>query len=76
MLASLASLHDIGNVGVPDRLLRKAEALSDEELAEMRKQPAYGREVLELAESRAGRIRFFLTGRAVSTKSADNVQLP
>jgi adenylate cyclase len=54
LLASLAPLHDIGKVGVPDRLLRKAGALTDDELAEMRKHPVYGREVLELAERRAG----------------------
>ena len=39
LLASLAPLHDIGKVGVPDRLLNKAGVLTEEETIEMRKHP-------------------------------------
>jgi response regulator RpfG family c-di-GMP phosphodiesterase len=54
LLASLAPLHDIGKVGVPDRLLNKPGALTSEELAEMRKHPAHGRDVIVHAEQDVG----------------------
>jgi HD-GYP domain-containing protein (c-di-GMP phosphodiesterase class II) len=54
MLASLAPLHDIGKVGVPDRLLNKPGILTAEELEEMRKHPEHGRDVIANAEQRAG----------------------
>jgi CHASE2 domain-containing sensor protein len=54
LLSSLAPLHDIGKVGVPDHVLNKPGALTPEELAEMRKHPALGRDVILKAESRVG----------------------
>jgi adenylate cyclase len=54
MLARLAPLHDIGKVGVPDSLLNKPGALTVEELAEMRKHPAKGRDVIVHAEQDVG----------------------
>jgi adenylate cyclase len=54
LLATLAPLHDIGKVGIPDRLLNKPDALTHEEMAEMRKHPAHGREVIVRAERDAG----------------------
>ncbi len=54
MLAGLAPLHDIGKVGVPDRLLNKPGALTDEELSEMRKHPEHGRDVILHAEQDVG----------------------
>jgi HD-GYP domain-containing protein (c-di-GMP phosphodiesterase class II) len=54
LLASLAPLHDIGKVAIPDRLLNKPGVLTREELLEMRKHPAYGRDVILQAERRAG----------------------
>jgi len=54
LLASLAPLHDIGKVGVPDRLLNKAGLLTAEETAEMRKHPGHGRDVIEHAERDVG----------------------
>jgi response regulator RpfG family c-di-GMP phosphodiesterase len=50
LLASLAPLHDIGKVGIPDRLLKKPGALTAEELTEMRRHPAHGRDVIVRAE--------------------------
>ena len=50
LLSSLAPLHDIGKVGVPDSILNKPGALSAEEFAEMRRHPIYGRDVIVNAE--------------------------
>ena len=54
LLSSLAPLHDIGKVGVPDRILNKPGALTVDELAEMRKHPAHGRDVILKAERDVG----------------------
>jgi CHASE2 domain-containing sensor protein len=54
LLASLAPLHDIGKVGVPDHILHKPGQLTPDELAEMRKHPSYGRDVILHAEQLAG----------------------
>jgi adenylate cyclase len=54
LLSSLAPLHDIGKVGVPDRLLNKPGALTPEELVEMRKHPTHGRDVILHAEQAVG----------------------
>jgi adenylate cyclase len=54
LLSLLAPLHDIGKVGVPDRLLNKAGVLTAEELAEMREHPAHGRDVILKTEREMG----------------------
>jgi response regulator RpfG family c-di-GMP phosphodiesterase len=54
LLSSLAPLHDIGKVGIPDHILNKPGALTADELAEMRKHPVLGREVIVKAEQRVG----------------------
>ena len=54
LLSTLAPLHDIGKVGVPDRLLNKPGALTAEELVEMRKHPAHGRDVILRTEQEVG----------------------
>jgi CHASE2 domain-containing sensor protein len=54
LLSSLAPLHDIGKVGVPDRLLNRWGALTAEETVEMRKHPAHGRDVIVHAERDVG----------------------
>jgi response regulator RpfG family c-di-GMP phosphodiesterase len=54
LVASLAPLHDIGKVGVPDAVLNKPGNLTPEELVEMRRHPEYGRDVILKAEREAG----------------------
>ena len=54
LVASLAPLHDIGKVGVPDAVLNKPGHLTPEERAEMCRHPEYGRDVILKAEREAG----------------------
>jgi adenylate cyclase len=54
LLSTLAPLHDIGKVGVPDRLLNKAGVLTAGELVEMQKHPGYGRDVILRTEREVG----------------------
>lgn len=54
LFSSLAPLHDIGKVGVPDRVLNKPGPLTAEEQVEMRRHPELGREVILRAEFRVG----------------------
>lgn len=54
LLCRLASLHDIGKVGVPDLLLLKPGRLTPEEYDEVKKHTTYGRQVIDEAERRAG----------------------
>jgi putative nucleotidyltransferase with HDIG domain len=41
-----ALLHDIGKIGIPDRILLKPGPLTDEEMAVMRRHPVYAYELL------------------------------
>jgi adenylate cyclase len=54
LMSSLAPLHDIGKVGVPDHILNKPGALTPDELEEMQKHPEYGYQVILKAEGRVG----------------------
>ena len=54
LLSTLAPLHDIGKVGISDRILQKPGPLTSDELAEMRRHPVYGRNVIINAERAAG----------------------
>ncbi len=55
LLYRSASLHDIGKVGVPDRILLKPGRLTIDEYQEMKKHTLYGREAIERAEHLYGR---------------------
>ncbi len=46
-----APLHDIGKVGVEDRILLKPGKLTEEEFEEMKLHTVYGRDAIEAAES-------------------------
>ena len=54
LLSSLAPLHDIGKVGVPDHLLNKPGKLTPEEYLEMQKHPVYGLDVINNAQRDVG----------------------
>ncbi|MCZ6812295.1 MAG: CHASE2 domain-containing protein [Planctomycetota bacterium] len=54
LLSSLAPLHDIGKVGVPDHILNKPGRYTEEERVEMQKHPAHGRDVILNSEHRVG----------------------
>ncbi|MDH4062841.1 MAG: CHASE2 domain-containing protein [Acidobacteriota bacterium] len=54
LVATLAPLHDLGKVGVPDDVLRKRSSLTPEESEEMRRHPDIGHESLLRAEAQAG----------------------
>ncbi len=54
LIASLAPLHDIGKVGVPDQVLNKPGLLTPDEFVEMRKHPIYGRDVILKAQRDVG----------------------
>jgi HD-GYP domain-containing protein (c-di-GMP phosphodiesterase class II) len=54
LLSSLAPLHDIGKVGVPDHLLNKPGLLTPDEYQEMKKHPAYGLDVITTAQRDVG----------------------
>src|SRR3954465_6237426 len=54
LLSSLAPLHDIGKVAIPDHILHKPGPLTPEERVEMQRPPALGRDVIFKAEQQAG----------------------
>lgn len=52
ILTAAAPLHDIGKIGIPDAILLKRGALTDEEFAVMRRHPLIGHEILRDSQSR------------------------
>ena len=54
LLSSLAPLHDIGKVGIPDQILNKPGLLTPDEMAQMRTHPVLGRDVILKAERQVG----------------------
>ncbi|HZG50688.1 MAG TPA: HD domain-containing phosphohydrolase [Pyrinomonadaceae bacterium] len=52
-----ALLHDIGKIGIPDMILRKPAALTDDEWATMRRHPALGQQILRGIEFLEGAAR-------------------
>jgi len=54
LLCKSAPLHDIGKVGIPDRILHKPDKLTDMEFEEMKKHTTYGRNAIQTAERKFG----------------------
>jgi putative two-component system response regulator len=46
MLRHAAPMHDVGKIGIPDSILKKPGALSEEEWTEMKRHPEYGARIL------------------------------
>lgn len=60
-----ALLHDIGKVGIPDRILYKEGKLNKEEFAIIKKHTCYGREAIEKAEQNLGSNSFLKFARQI-----------
>jgi putative two-component system response regulator len=60
LIYKTAPLHDIGKVGVPDRILLKPGRLTPEEFEIMKLHTVYGRDTLEAAEKSLGTPENFL----------------
>jgi adenylate cyclase len=58
LLYRLAPLHDIGKVGVSDRILLKPERLTPEEYEEMKRHTLYGSETIRQAKNTLGEDSF------------------
>ena len=61
-----APLHDIGKIGVPDRILQKEGPLEPEERQEMEKHVLYGKQLLEQAETLLGTTLFTQTAKEIA----------
>ncbi len=66
LLCKSAPLHDIGKVGVSDRILLKPGKLTAAEFAEMKKHTVYGRDALQSAEKKLGKISFLRFAREIA----------
>jgi putative two-component system response regulator len=64
VLYRCAPLHDIGKVGIPDRILLKAGGYSEEEYEVMKRHPTLGRDALQSAQRVAGNAASQLGGPA------------
>jgi HD-GYP domain-containing protein (c-di-GMP phosphodiesterase class II) len=65
LIRAAAPLHDIGKVGVPDRVLLKPGRLTDDEFALMRTHVALGLGVLDGITEEVGQTAFLRTVRQV-----------
>lgn len=66
LLFKSAPLHDIGKVGVSDRVLLKPGKLNDDEWMEMKKHPEFGHEALLRAENEIGSSSFLELAREIA----------
>lgn len=66
MLFKSTPLHDIGKVGVPDAILLKDGALTDDEFEQMKRHTEYGADALRWAEERLGFDSFLTMARRIA----------
>ncbi len=66
ILAQASPLHDVGKVGIPDRLLLKPGKLTEEEFEEIKRHSSYGAEILKQAEQELGAIPFLLMAQIIA----------
>ncbi len=65
-LTQASPLHDVGKVGVPDRLLLKPGKLTEEEFEEIKRHASYGAEILKQAERELGPIPFLVMAQTIA----------
>ncbi len=66
LLYQSAPLHDIGKIGIPDRILLKPSSLTDEEYEEMKSHTLIGKTIISEAEKDLGTNSFLRTAREIS----------
>lgn len=66
ILTQASPLHDVGKVGIPDRLLLKPGKLTEEEFEEIKHHASYGAEILKQAESQLGSIPFLTMAQIIA----------
>jgi len=66
LLCKSAPLHDIGKVGVSDRILLKPDKLTEQEFGEMKQHTVYGRDTILAAERRLGNTSFLRFAREIA----------
>ena len=66
MIRRAAPLHDIGKIGVPDRILQKQAPLTEDEQEEMRNHVLYGERLLDDAAGYLGETRFIQIAREIA----------
>ena len=66
LLCRSAPLHDIGKVGVADRILLKPGKLTEQEFEEMKQHTIYGRDTILSAEKKLGEISFLRFAREIA----------
>jgi CHASE2 domain-containing sensor protein len=66
LLCKSAPLHDIGKVGVSDRILLKPDKLTEQEFEEMKQHTVYGRDTILAAERKLGNTSFLRFAREIA----------
>jgi putative two-component system response regulator len=66
LISRAAPLHDIGKVGVPDRILQKRGALSENERKQMDQHVIYGRDAISNAEQHIGATDFTIVAKEIA----------
>ncbi len=66
LISRAAPLHDIGKVGVPDRVLQKKGGLTDEERELMNQHVIFGRDAIISAEHHVGATSFTALAREIA----------
>jgi adenylate cyclase len=65
LLSKSAPLHDIGKVGVSDKILLKPGKLNEQEFEEMKRHTIYGRDTILAAERKLGNTSFLRFAREI-----------